>query len=117
MAAAQARVIATQELRMRIVPFPPSDVPPDPRLEAGVRRLLLLGALLVIAWPAARGSSQWLGALPLWLLAMPAVSWWALHRFRLPRIARPVSAHRRRRLAQARRRPGARALPKLRRAA
>ena len=82
---------------------------PDPGLERALRRLVLVGALLVLAVPAARGSSQWLGALPLWLLAMPLASWWALHRFRLPRLQAmraPIAATRRRRrgAAQARRR-------------
>jgi hypothetical protein len=82
---------------------------PDPGLERALRRIVLAGALLVLAIPAARGSSPWLGALPLWLLAMPLASLWALHRFRLPRLqARqaPVATARRRRrgTAQARRR-------------
>jgi hypothetical protein len=81
---------------------------PDPALERALRRIVLAGALLVLAIPAARGSSPWFGALPLWLLAMPLASWWALHRFRLPRLqARtPANATRRRRhgTAQARRR-------------
>jgi hypothetical protein len=68
----------------------------------------LTGALLVAAWPAARGHSAWLGWLPLWLLAMPLSAWWALHRFRLPRRDPDAiaSASRRRRggRAQARRR-------------
>lgn len=82
---------------------------PDPGLERALRRIVLAGALLVLAIPAARGSSPWLGALPLWLLAMPLASWWALHRFRLPRLQpkrEPAAATRRRRrgVAQARRR-------------
>ena len=77
-------------------------VRPDPRLERLLRRLVGAGLLLVLVLPAARGHSQWLGALPLWLLAMPAASWWALHRFRLPQPA-PVRA-RRRHGGQARRR-------------
>jgi hypothetical protein len=81
---------------------------PDVRLEGALRRIVLAGALLVLAIPAARGSSQWLGALPLWLLAMPLASWWALHRFRLPRLRAqaPANATRRRRrgTVQARRR-------------
>ena len=81
---------------------------PDPGLERALRRIVLAGALLVLAIPAARGSSPWFGALPLWLLAMPLASWWALHRFRLPRLqARtPANATRRRRrgAVQARRR-------------
>ena len=56
----------------------------DPDLERPLRAVLILGAALVLALPAARGYSQWLGWLPLWLLGMPAMAWWALHRFRLP---------------------------------
>ncbi|MEO5565509.1 MAG: hypothetical protein ABIR05_02445 [Luteimonas sp.] len=58
---------------------------PDPRLVMVMRRIALVGAGLVLALPAARGHSQWLGAMPLWLLAMPLSSLWALHGFRLPR--------------------------------
>ena len=84
---------------------------PDPRLERLLRQTILLSTLLVLAVPMARGDSVWFGPLPLWLLGMPLVSWWALHRFRLPLRAQPrlVSASRRRRGAvQARRRPDAR---------
>lgn len=94
---------------------------PDPRLDRALRRLVLLGLALVLALPAARGSSAWLGALPLWLVAMPLASWWALHRFRLPgRGSRPgPGVHRRRRGGvQARRRaPAVRAASLARRAA
>jgi hypothetical protein len=90
------------------MPVPAAVTPsPDPRLERALRQCVACGALLVLAVPAARGHSTWFGALPLWLLAMPLVSWWALHRFRLSRalLPRPVSARRRRRgSAQARRR-------------
>jgi hypothetical protein len=85
----------------------PGPQAPDAQLERALRRIVLAGALLVLAIPAARGSSQWLGALPLWLLAMPLACCWALHRFRLPRLqARaPTNATRRRRgTVQARRR-------------
>lgn len=81
---------------------------PDPRLERALRRIVLTGAVLVLALPVARGHSLWFGALPLWLLGMPLASWWALHRFRLPQLlppARPVAPRRRRSGAQARRRP------------
>ena len=101
---------------MRTRAFSTRQNPADPRLEAVLRRVLFTGLALVVAVPAARGSSAWLGALPLWLLAMPAVSWWALHRFRLPRMARTPS-RRRRRSAQARRRPVAGLSHPLRRAA
>ncbi len=64
-----------------------------------MRRVVLFGTLLVIALPAARGSSDWFGALPLWLVGMPLASWWALHRFHLPR--RLVSANSQTRSMQA----------------
>jgi hypothetical protein len=94
---------------------------PDPRLEAALRRLLLGGALLVLCLPAAREANVWLGAWPLWLLGMPAASWWALHRFPLPRwqAATPrhaaVGRRRRQGTAQARRR--ARPAPRVARVA
>ncbi len=56
----------------------------NPFLDLLLRRTVWLGAVLVVALPAARGSSDLLGALPLWLVGMPLASWWALHRFRLP---------------------------------
>ena len=78
----------------------------DPRLERALRRIVLVGLLAVVLLPAARGSSDLLGWLPLWLLAMPLSAWWALHRFALPRWPHPVGvAQRRRRMRpQARRR-------------
>jgi len=92
------------------------DSSPDPRLERALRQCVAVGALLVLALPAARGYSAWLGALPLWLLGMPLVSWWALHRFRLPRAPRETSRRRRRNRVQASRRQPRR-LPALARAA
>lgn len=79
---------------------------PDPRLVLVLRRLVMAGALLVLVLPAARGASPWLGAWPLWLVAMPLSSLWALHGFRLPRWpgrARDPARPRRRRSPQARR--------------
>lgn len=85
-----------------------ADLAFDPRLDQILRRLIGWGALAVLLLPAARGTSAWLGWMPLWLVAMPLASWWALHRFRLPRLARErarASAPRRRRHGgQARRR-------------
>lgn len=83
---------------------------PDPRLERTLRRIVLTGALLVLALPVARGYSPWLGAMPLWLLGMPLASWWALHRFRLPRLPPGTTraATARRRTVQARRRTSVR---------
>ena len=57
---------------------------PDPRLAAALRQVLIAGIALVLVIPAARGYGQWFGAWPLWLVAMPAASLWALHRFPLP---------------------------------
>ena len=93
---------------------------PDPRLERLLRQAILLSTLLVLAVPMARGDSVWFGPLPLWLLGMPLVSLWALHRFRLPLPAQPrvAGAGRRRRGAvQARRRPDAHRDRRLSRAA
>ncbi|HEL5040319.1 TPA: hypothetical protein UOA93_002104 [Stenotrophomonas maltophilia] len=59
----------------------------DPRLLRSVQQLALAGMALVLVWPAARGSSAWLGWLPMWLVGMPLVAWWALLRFPLPRLS------------------------------
>lgn len=81
----------------------------DPALDRLLRRLIGWGVLAVLLLPVARGYSAWFGWMPLWLVAMPLASWWALHHFRLPRL-RPrfesIAATRRRRRggAQARRR-------------
>jgi hypothetical protein len=104
---------------MSMTAYPPSPVAVDARLEHAMRRLVLVGVALVVALPAARGYNPWFGAMPLWLLAMPLVAWWALHRFRLPRVrsAVPVAPRRRRHVAQARRRPSPYPPARLRRAA
>ena len=67
---------------------------PDPRLEHLLRDMLCAAMALVLLWPAARGYSQWLGWMPLWLIGMPAVAWWSLHRFRLPQAQLAVAATR-----------------------
>jgi hypothetical protein len=74
----------------------------DPRIERALRTWITWGALAVLLLPAARGHTAWLGWMPLWLVAMPATAWWALHRFALPRW--PVNAVRE---GQRRRRRGA----------
>jgi len=91
---------------------PQSSQVPDARVLRVVRQVALAGLALVLVWPAARGYSQWLGWLPLWLLGMPMTAWWALYRFRLPRLAtsRPAGARALRRGPQARRRVGGRRL-------
>lgn len=80
---------------------------PDRQLARWVGHVTLAGMAMVLVWPAARGYSDWLGWLPLWLVAMPASAWWALYRFPLPPFARlrRAPALRRRRGPQARRLP------------
>lgn len=79
-----------------------------PALERALRQVTCLGLALVLLLPAARGHSDWLGWVPLWLVGMPLAAWWAMHRFRLPTwptrqesVLRPV--RRRRFRSQARR--------------
>jgi hypothetical protein len=80
----------------------------DPTIETLLRHAIAVGTVLVLLLPAARGSSDTFGWLPLWLLAMPLSAWWALHRFRLPASqagqAASAPVRRRRVGAQARRR-------------
>lgn len=79
---------------------------PDAHLDRVLRHVVLAGLALVLLVPLARASTPWLGWAPLWLVGMPAVAWWALHRFRLPVWARSAFRRGRRRAPQARRRPG-----------
>ncbi|MFC5570248.1 hypothetical protein ACFPN1_09275 [Lysobacter yangpyeongensis] len=76
------------------------------RIATALRYALAIGATLVLLLPGARGFSDTVGWLPLWLLAMPAMALWALHGFPLPgRHATEAPATRRRRSGpQARRR-------------
>lgn len=78
----------------------------DIRLEDLLKYALAIGGMLVLLLPGARGFSETLGWLPLWLLAMPAVALWALRGFPLPALApdTPAAARRRRTAPQARRR-------------
>ncbi|MDQ3270205.1 MAG: hypothetical protein M3Q11_08485 [Pseudomonadota bacterium] len=69
----------------------PSDLSPrahlehvDRRIDAALRHLIAIGAVLVLLLPAARTEHAALGWLPLWLLGMPLIALWALHRFALP---------------------------------
>lgn len=78
---------------------------PESALEKALRYWFATGLLGVCLVPALRGSSEWIGWWPLWLVGMPLAAWWALHRFRLPPA--PVLARRLRALrprVQARRR-------------
>ena len=70
-------------------------------LDSTVRQAVILGTLAVLLIPAARGNSEWLGWLPLWLVGMPLAAWWSLRRFPLPEVALRLP---RRRRVQARRR-------------
>jgi len=72
----------------------------DPRPERFLRSAVILGALAVLLVPAARGTSDWFGFLPLWLLGMPLAAWWSVTGFPIPRFAAVLP---RRRRAQARR--------------
>jgi hypothetical protein len=47
-------------------------------LDSALRQAVILGTLAVLLIPAARGSSDWLGWLPLWLVGMPLAAWWSL---------------------------------------
>ena len=70
-------------------------------LDALLRQAVTLGTLAVLLIPAARGSSEWFGWLPLWLVGMPLAAWWSLRGFPVPALAVRMP-HRRR--AQASRR-------------
>ena len=70
-------------------------------LDRLLREVVIVGTLVVLLVPAARGSSEWLGWWPLWLVGMPLSAWWSLRRFPLPRVALRMP---RRRRAQALRR-------------
>lgn len=74
----------------------------DPLLDDLLRGAILLGVLLVVLIPGARGHSATVGWWPLWLLGMPLASWWALHGFGLPWC---LSAGRTDQAVQPRRRP------------
>jgi hypothetical protein len=84
------------------------------QLDAILRHAVILGTLAVLLVPDARGSTQWLGWLPLWLVGMPLTAWWSLRGFPLPPVAMRMP---RRRRAQALRRSRGHRLPRLARAA
>jgi len=54
------------------------------RLEDTLKYALAIGAALVLLLPGARGFSETLGWLPLWLVGMPAAALWALKGLPLP---------------------------------
>lgn len=86
----------------------------DPHLDVALRHAIAIGAVLVLLLPAARGMHATIGWLPLWLLAMPLVAWWALHRFALPLAS---AAERRSAIRGRRAVPQARCRPQRRREA
>ncbi|MGY0797452.1 hypothetical protein ACW7G0_00060 [Lysobacter sp. A286] len=61
--------------------------PIDPRIEDVLRYASAIGATLLVLLPAARGSSEMIGWLPLWLLVMPLSGWWLVRQVRRPRLA------------------------------
>ena len=65
------------------------------QLDSALRHAVILGTLAVLLIPAARGSSQWLGWLPLWLVGMPLTAWWSLRRVPLPQLAMRMPRRRR----------------------
>ena len=74
------------------------------QLDAVLRHAVILGTLAILFIPAARGITQWLGWLPLWLVGMPLAAWWSLRGFpvpalavRMPRRRRPQASRRTRR--------------------
>ncbi len=83
-------------------------------LDTVLRHAVILGTLAVLLLPAARGSSAWIGWLPLWLVGMPLAAWWSLRRFPLPQVALRLP---RRRRVQALRRTVRRTAQRLPRAA
>ena len=83
-------------------------------LDTVLRHAVILGTLAVLLVPAARGSSAWIGWLPLWLVGMPLAAWWSLRRFPLPQVALRLP---RRRRVQALRRTVRRTAQRLARAA
>jgi hypothetical protein len=70
-----------------------------------------VGLVLVALLPAARGMSA-IGWLPMWLVAMPALAWWALHRFAVPARGGTAAAGPHRAAAMRRATPQARRAPR-----
>lgn len=68
------------------------DRPVHPLLDAALRHAVAVGAVIVLLVPSARGVHAAIGWLPLWLVAMPLLAWWALHGFALPRRRAPTVA-------------------------
>ena len=80
-------------------------------LDSLLRQAVVLGSLVVLLVPAARGHGTWLGWWPLWLVGMPLSAWWSLRGFPLPALAGVLRRTTRRAVRPQARRvaPGARA--------
>jgi hypothetical protein len=78
----------------------PSTPAVDPRLARTLWQWLALGAIALVAWPAARGQTQWLGWGPYWAVVAPAIALAVAYRHRLfdrsVEDAAPATTHRRR---------------------
>jgi hypothetical protein len=70
--------------------------------DRSLRTWLGLGLLAVLLLPAARGHSHWVGWLPFWLLAWPALALALLHRGRWRSLRARAVMPRRARRRQAR---------------
>ncbi|MGH8030554.1 MAG: hypothetical protein ACREO3_11545 [Arenimonas sp.] len=72
----------------------------DARLARTLWQWLALGALALLAWPAARGQTGLLGWGPYWAVVAPALALVVAYRHRLiahrGELAPPATAHRRR---------------------
>lgn len=67
----------------RSLPLAAMTTEPRSLLDELLCTALAVGLVLVLVLPSARGMSA-AGWLPLWLVGMPAVAWWALRGFPLP---------------------------------
>ena len=52
----------------------PTTPPVDPRLSRTLWQWLALGTLALLAWPAARGQTAWLGWAPYWAVVAPLLA-------------------------------------------
>ena len=86
-------------------PTPDSAPTVDPRLARTLWQWLALGAVMLLAWPAARGQTAWLGWAPYWAVVAPAIALAVAYRHRwfakadkavIAAHAMPATAHRRR---------------------
>lgn len=67
----------------------------QPRWRDVLREICLLGLLLVVLLPSARGHHPLLGWWPLWLVGMPLLAWWSAAGMPVLRRRTPCQARRR----------------------